>query len=176
MAKKTNCFNKCSLQIFTYNGTKELRIPGAEISGTEEEKRKKRQVYLLNNFKILYNITFTEFNKIERQSFMFAYNGSKIRFAIRAIGIFGEFYNMTLYYYYCKETVWNGVRLPRTIAPANGLKSVTLNCTSNAVSKYNESSFEGSCWYNGTWGFPGNDVVCLCRPGYEMLEMGCRSK
>ena len=170
--KKRACFNQsltCSLQIFTYIETKEFKFPRYDVSILSEENKKRQQTYLLNNFKRFHDIT------MEMQTFTFHYNGSKIRFAVRARGISGEFHNMTLYYYYCNEIVWNGVRLPRTIAPANGSKSVTLNCTSNAVSKDNESSFEGSCWYNGTWSFPGNDTLCSCRPGYEMLEMGCRS-
>jgi hypothetical protein len=157
----------CSLQIFTYNERKELRIPFTS-------DKKTQQIYLLKNFRHRQDVTFTEFDKIEMQSFTFTYNGSKIRFGIRARGISGKFHNMTLYYYYCDETVRNGVRLPRTIAPANGTKRLTLNCTSNAVSKENESSFERSCRYNGTWVFPANDSGCLCRPGYEMLKIGCQ--
>ncbi len=179
-AKRTKCFDiktTCSLQIFTYNETKELRIPEFEIGEPIDQYRKKNRIYLLNNFKNLHNITFTENDKIETQSFTFSYNGSKIRFAARARGITGEFYNMKLYYYYCDETVRNGVRLPETYAPpANGLKRVALNCTSNAVSKYNESSFEGLCWSNGTWNIFGNETGCFCRPGYEMLGMGCQRK
>jgi hypothetical protein len=169
-AKKTKCQTTCSLQIFTFDETsKEFHIPRAWY-------RTKPRDYLLKNFKPRHNVTFTEFNKIEMQSFTFVSNGSKIRFGVRARGITGELHNMTLYYYYCDESVRNGVRLPRTIAPANGTKRLTLNCTSNAVSKDNKSSVERSCRYNGTWVFPGNDTGCLCRPGYEMLEMGCQRK
>ena len=175
-AKRTSCFNiktTCSLQIFTYNETKELRIPG----GVGKDQKRKLRIYLLSNFKHLHNITFNINNKTENDSFPFLYNGSKIRFAARARGISGEFYNMELYYYYCDENVTNGVRLPQTCAPpANESKRVALNCTSNAVTKYNESSFEGLCLSDGTWNIIGNDTGCLCRSGYEMSRTGCQRK
>ncbi len=147
-ARRTGCFPikaTCSLQIFTYNETKQLCIPDG-FGQTDDEKKKQRRIYLLNNFKHLHNITFTENDKIENDSFPFSYNGSKIRFAARARGINGKFYKMELYYYYCDETLRNDVRLPRTYAPpADELKRVALNCTNNAVTKYNESSFEKDC-------------------------------
>ncbi len=178
-AKRTGCFPikaTCSLQIFTYNETKQLCIPDG-FGQTDDEKKKQRRIYLLNNFKHLHNITFTENDKIENDSFPFSYNGSKIRFAARARGINGKFYNMELYYYYCDETLRNGVRLPRTYAPpADELKRVALNCTNNAVTKYNESSFEGLCLSDGTWNITGNDTGCLCRSGYEMSRTGCQRK
>jgi hypothetical protein len=180
-ATRTKCHNTtCSLQIFIYNGTEELDIPRNPSGGVSG--RKKQQMYLLNNFMNLHDVTFTENNKIETQSFNFShnccvdfsYNCSKLRFAIRARAIKGELHNMKVYFYYCKETLRNGVRLARTYAPSSGLKRVAVNCTSNAVSKYNESSFDGLCWYNGTWNI-GNDTECYCRPGYGMSG-GCKRK
>ena len=180
-ATRTKCHNTtCSLQIFIYNGTEELDIPrnpSGDVSG-----REKQQMYLLNNFMNLHDVKFTANNKIETQSFNFShnccvdvsYNCSKLRFAVRARAIKVKLQNMKVYFYYCKETVRNGVKLARTYAPSNGLKRVAVNCISNAVSKYNESSFDGFCSYNGTWNIE-DDTDCYCRPGYG-TPGGCKRK
>lgn len=158
----------CSLQIFiaTFNSSEELNLP----SGQRAKKN-----YLLTHFRKLYDINFTESNKLEIHSFNFSHNGPIVMLAMRARGISGEIHNINLYYYYCKETVVGSVMFVRTNAPLTGTKRVVANCTNNAISKSNGSSFEGFCWFNGTWSIE-KDAECLCRPGYEALQKGCIGK
>jgi hypothetical protein len=118
-ATRTKCHNTtCSLQIFIYNGTEELDIPTNPSGGLSG--RKKQQMYLLNNFMNLHDVKFTHANNIiETQSFKFShnccvdvsYNCSKLRFAFRARAIKVKLQNMKVYFYYCEETVRNGVKL-----------------------------------------------------------------
>ena len=160
----------CSLQIFIYNGTEQLSIPNPLSHGANWKEAARD--YLFSNFRYLHDINFTEYNQIERKSFQFLYNGSKAILAFRARGINGVLHNIEMYYYYCEETLKDGVKLPRIDAP-NGLQIVAVNCASNALS--NESDLSGLCLYNGTWTL-GNDTECFCKPGYKMLGKKCQSK
>ena len=160
----------CSLQIFIFNGTKELLIPNPQ-SHLENWKEAARD-YFFSKFRKLHDINFTEYNKIERKSFHFSYNGSKAIIAFRATEIKGVLHNIEMYYYYCKKTIKDGVELPLINTP-NGMEIVPVNCTSNAIS--NESDLNGVCLYNGTWTLE-NNTKCLCKPGYEMLDKGCQGK
>ena len=160
----------CSLQIFiatcTFNSSDEVELPVGELA---------RKNYLLKNFRKLYDINFTDSNKLEVQSFNFSHTCPTVILAMRARGISGKIHNINLYYYYCKQTVVGSVMLPRTNAPLTGTKPVWANCTNNAVSKFNDSNIEGLCLYNGKWSFQ-NDTKCLCRPGYEASDRGCKRK
>ena len=173
-AKRTACYMQgktCSLQIFiatcTFNSSDQVELP--------KDGKQAIKNYLLINFKKIYDINFSDSNKFEVQSFNFSHTCPIVMLAMRARGISGEIHNITLYYYYCKETVVRSVMFLRTNAPLTGIKRVLANCTNNAVSRSNGSNIEGFCWYNGTWSFP-NDMKCLCRPGYEALKTGCERK
>ena len=162
MTRNTKCFNpNCSLQIFIYNGSKEPLIPNRGDPLDKNELKKKQRIYLFNNFKKLHDVTFPGVD-----TFQFFHNGSKAWFGIRARGMQGELHNMKFYYYYCEETLINGLKFPRTYASSSEWKRVVEpNCQNNAVSKKNESSFQRYCLHNGTWSI-GNDTECFCRPGY----------
>ena len=158
----------CSLQIFiaTFNSSDQLDLPKGKLA---------KKNFLLKNFTKLYDINFTESNKLQMQSFNFSHTGAIVMLAMRARGISGKIRNINLYYYYCKETVVGSVMFPRTNSPLTGTKPVWTNCTNNAVSKFNDSNIEGLCLYNGKWSFQ-NDTKCLCRSGYEASDTGCKRK
>ena len=134
-----------------------------------------KKTYLLNTFKKLYDVNFTKFNELEIKSFSFSHTGRTVILAMRAREIYGKLHNINLYYYYCQETIVGSVKFVRTNAPLTGIKRLVANCTNNAISKFNGSSFEGWCWFNGTWSFP-KDAKCFCKRGYEALETGCIRK
>ena len=169
-AKRTSCTvsrKTCSLQIYiasSLNSKDELDIP-----------KTGKKTYLLNTFKKLYDVNFTKDDKLVIQSFNFTHTGRIAMLAMRARGIYGEMRNINLYYYHCQKTIVGSVNFVRTNAPLTGIKRVVANCTSNAISKFNGSSFEGWCWFNGTWSFP-NDAKCFCKRGYETLVTGCIRK
>ena len=170
-AKRAFCYMQgktCSLQIFiaTFNSSDQLDLPKEKLA---------KKIFLLKNFTKLYDINFTESNKLQMQSFNFSHTSPFVMLALRARGISGEIHNINLYYYYCKETVVGNVRFVRINAPLTGTKRVVANCTNNAVRNLNESSSGGLCWFNGTWSFEKN-ATCLCTPGYEALDTGCIRK
>ena len=169
-AERISCFKlgkNCSLEIFIapFSSTEQLDIPGGKQAKT---------IYLLRTFTMLYDVRFSNSSKVDMQSFNFSHAGG-VMLAMRARGIYGEIHNINLYYYYCQETIVGSVKFVRTNAPLRGIKRLVASCTNNALSKFNGSSFEGWCWFNGTWSFP-KDAKCFCKRGYEALETGCIRK
>ena len=93
-AKRTACYMQgktCSLQIFiaTLNSSDQLEFPTGKLA---------RKNCLLKNFRKLYDINFTESNKLKVQSFNFSHTSPFVMLALRARGISGKIHNINLYY------------------------------------------------------------------------------
>lgn len=70
-------------------------------------------------------------------------------------------------YYYCEETISEGIKFQRIPSPAKGFKNVTENCSENSVPSNNVTIANRYCYPNGTWGRLQNDnFKCFCVEGY----------
>ena len=147
-----------------------------------EMKTETAETVLYSQFTSLYNITtntslLSQTPQKQKQTFNFDQNITEgVTFAVRSRGACGKIFNMTVYYYYCKEMFVDSVRLKKTPSPKVGPKLVTGNCSEHSQPSNNLTRLEGYCYRNGSWNMNGN-LKCLCIEGYEPDEkLGCLRK
>ena len=180
-AEFTKCFNPdtgnfepCSsnyFEVYTHRGNDRPDIKG-ETAETD----------LHSQFSSLYNITannslLSQTPQKQKQTFNFDQNKTEgVTFAVRSRGACGKIFNMTVYYYYCKETFVDSVRLKKTPSPKVGPKLVTGNCSEHSQPSSYSTRLEAYCYRNGSWNMNG-DLKCLCIKGYKPDEKrGCSCK
>ena len=75
---------------------------------------------------------------------------------------------MTISYFVCEKKVAKGVHLPQTVAPARGVKRVSVSCTKNTKNAENETSSS-----EGEWRLI---LSSMCKPGYTLdtINEGCK--
>ena len=123
------------------------------------------------------NSTFSRSNQI----FFFPQNNSQyVTFLIQSRGACGRIFRMKIYYYFCDETFYRGIKFEKTRSASfsNGLQNVTASCSNNSKPLKNATNFNGYCYPNGTWQFPtDDDFECVCMKGYTPNDKGaCTSK
>ena len=145
-------------------------------------KKETAETVLHSQFSSLYNITannslLSQTPQKQKQTFNFDQNKTEgVTFAVRSRGACGKIFNMTVYYYYCKEMFVDSVRLKKTPSPKVGPKLVTGNCSEHSQPSSNSTRLEAYCYRNGSWNMNG-DLKCLCIKGYEPDEKrGCSCK
>ena len=113
----------------------------------------------------------------------FSFNGQNysqgLTLGFRSRGACGSIFRIKMYYYYCEETISEGIKFERTVSPAKEFKNVTGNCSENSMSSNNVTSVYRSCYRNGTWGkLEDGNLECFCVEGYEpnKTEGSCSSK
>ena len=136
-------------------------------------------------FKPFYNITIntsptTTLVRTTQTSSFHSQNYSQgVTFAFRSRGACGSIFRIKMYYYFCEETVSEGIKFKRTTSPAEGFKNVTGNCSENSVPSNNITSGNRYCFPNGTWSKLDNDnLECFCVGGYapNKNDGSCSSK
>ena len=137
------------------------------------------------SFKSLYNITIntlptaTLTRTIQTFSFSSQNYSQGVTLAFRSRGACGSIFRIKMYYYYCEETVSEGVKFERIPSPAKGFKNVTGNCSENSAPSNNVTSANRYCYPNGTWGkLQNNNFKCFCVEGYgpNKTDGSCLSK
>ena len=103
--------------------------------------------------------------------FKFSKDGSNnITLAVRGISVCSRVWSIKVYYYYCGEKYFNGVKFPKTKSPSEGRKKVEANCSVNSSPSNQGRILSGFCRYNGTWDY-SMDIGCFCEQGYEQNSL-----
>ena len=140
---------------------------------------------ITSSFKPLYNITSNTLptTNLTRTIQTFSFNSQNysqgLTLAFRSRGACGSIFRIKMYYYYCEETINDGVKFGRIPSPAEGFKNITGNCSENAVPSNNVTSVNGYCYRNGTWGkLEHGNLKCFCVEGYgpNKTDGSCSSK
>ncbi len=137
--------------------------------------------FFLQNFSLIYtienNTASTRNGSKWNHIFKFYKNGlNNITPAVRGIGVCARVYSIKVYYYYCGEKYFNGVKFPKTKSPSEGRKKVEANCSGNSSPSNQGRILSGFCRYNGTWDY-SMDIGCFCEQGYEQNSlMKCSRK
>ncbi len=132
--------------------------------------------FFLQNFSLI-NTVEARNGKKWKDIFKFYKNGSNTNtLAVRGIGVCARVYNIEVYYHYCGEKYFNGVKFPKTESPFEGRKKVEANCSVNSSPSNQGRILSGFCRYNGTWDY-SRDIGCFCEQGYEQNSlMKCTRK
>lgn len=145
-------------------------------------KKETAETVLRSQFYSIYNITannslLSQTPQKQKQTFNFDQSKTEgVTFVVRSRGACGKILNMTMYYYYCEETLVDSVRLKRTPSPKIGPKVVTGNCSEHSQPSNNWTRLEGYCYRDGSWSMNG-DFKCLCIKGHEPdKKRGCSRK
>ena len=167
----TNTYEECYLdyfEVYIYSGKYELDIKNVP-----------------SYFKPLYSITnnTSPTATLTRTTQTFSFHKQNysqgVTLAFRSRGACGSIFKIKMYYYYCEETINNGVKFERTLSSAERFKNITGNCSENSVPSNNVTSLNRYCYQNGTWGEPEHgNLECFCVEGYEPNETdgSCSSK
>jgi hypothetical protein len=156
-----NTYNN-SLGIYLYNGM-------AQPPATEQKPAIRH--FFLQNFSLIYivkNSTASARNGVKwTHIFKFHKNYSnKIILAVKGVGVCARVYSMKVYYYYCGEKYFKGVRFPKTVSPFEGWKKVEANCSLNSSPSDQKKTMRGFCGHHGTWNI-SKGMGCFCKEGFQ---------
>ncbi len=159
-----NVNNSDSLEIYLHNGP-------VQTTNLKD--------FFLQNFSLIYTVEDRTARNGKKWNYTFKFykNGSNnIALAVRGIGVCARVYNIEVYYYYCGEKYFNGIKFPKTESPFEGRQNVEANCSVNSSPSNQGRILSGFCRYNGTWDY-SMDIGCFCEQGYEQNSlMKCTRK
>ena len=150
-----------SLGIYLYNGN--VKLP---------DKNDLFKKFFFANFSLIYTVKNDTASVKKGQSlfhtFKFYKNGSNsVILAVRGVGVCGRVHSMKVYYYYCEEKYFKGVRFPKTVSPFGGWKKVEAYCSVNSSTSDLTKKLNGFCGYDGTWNI-SKGMGCFCNKGLEL--------
>ena len=73
-------------------------------------------------------------------------------------------------YRYCPEIGSTLVTFPKTVAPANDSDQSEQEGKCTDVNSVNKVNLSGVCLGNGEWKGITDDLACLCKTGYELVN------
>ena len=132
-------------------------------------------IKILENLRLIATLSNKKEDSMETHHFQFQSNRLK-RFSILflSVGSCTRIHNINVSYFVCEKKIASGVHLPRTVAPARGVKRVNVSCIKNTKSAENETPY-GQCSSEGEWRLISQ---CMCKPGYTLdtINEGCKGK
>ena len=135
----------------------------------------KENIKILENLTLIATLSNKKEGSTEIHHFQFQSNRLK-RFSILflSVGSCTRIHNINVSYFVCEKKIASGVHLPRTVAPARGVKRVNVSCIKNTKSAENETPY-GQCSSEGEWRLISQ---CMCKPGYTLdtINEGCKGK
>lgn len=155
-----NAYN-ISLGIYLYNGMAQPPVTNKPAFRN----------FFLQNFSLIYTVennTASARNGVKwTHIFKFHKNYSnKIILAVKGVGVCARVYSMKVYYYYCGEKYFKGVRFPKTVSPFEGWKKVEANCSLNSSPSDQRKTMSGFCGHHGTWNI-STRMGCFCKKGFQ---------
>ena len=135
----------------------------------------KENIKILENLKLIANLSNKKEDSMETHHFQFQSNRSN-RFSILFLseGSCTRIHNINISYFVCEKKIANGVHLPRTVAPARGVKRVNVSCIKNIKNAENETPY-GQCSSEGEWRLTSQ---CMCKQAYTLdtINEACKGK
>ena len=135
----------------------------------------KENIKILENLTLIATLSNKKQDTMETHHFQFQSNRLK-HFSILFLseGSCTRIHNMNISYFVCEKKIVSGVHLPRTVAPARGVKRVNLSCPENTLNPGNRTPF-GQCSSEGEWEIRSQ---CMCKQGYTLdaTNEGCKGK
>ena len=151
------------------NQTIEVYILGKNLPQTIT----KETIEMLENQRLIATLSNKQVSSMETHHFQFQSEGLKeVSLLFLSAGSCTRIHHMNMSYFVCDKSIQGGVQLPRTIAPASGLKRVNVSCPKNTLNPGNESSY-GLCSSEGEWTITSR---CKCKQGYTLdtVNEGCK--
>ena len=153
------------------NQTIEVYILGQNLPQTITNET----INMLENLRLIATLSNKQMNSIETHHFQFQPKGLKtVSLLFLSAGSCTRINHMNMSYFVCDKSIKGGVQLPRTLAPASGLKRVNVSCPKNTLNPGNESSY-GFCSSDGEWTITSQ---CKCKQGYtiDAVNDECKGK
>ena len=133
----------------------------------------KENIKIFENLRLIATLSNKKEDSMETHRFQFQSNRLKY-FSILFLseGSCTRIHNIHISYFVCEKKIASGVHLPRTVAPAIGVKRVNVSCNKNTKNAENETPY-GQCSSEGEWRLI---LSCMCKPGYTLdtINEGCK--
>ena len=135
----------------------------------------KENIKILENLTLIATLSNKKEDSMETHHFQFQSNRLK-HFSILFLseGSCTRIHNINISYFVCEKKIASGVHLPRTVAPARGVKRVNVSCIKNTKNAENETPY-GQCSSEGEWRLTSQ---CMCKQAYTLdtINEGCKGK
>ena len=122
-------------------------------------------IKILENLRLIATLSNKKEDSMETHHFQFQSNRLK-HFSILFLseGSCTRIHNINISYFVCEKKITSGVHLPRTVAPARGVKRVNVSCIKNTKNAENETPY-GQCSSEGEWRLISQ---CMCKQAYTL--------
>ena len=135
----------------------------------------KENIKILENLTLIATLSNKKEGSMETHHFQFQSNRLK-HFSILFLseGSCTRIHNINISYFVCEKKITSGVHLPRTVAPARGVKRVNVSCIKNTKNAENETPY-GQCSSEGEWRLISQ---CMCKRAYTLdtINEACKGK
>ena len=135
----------------------------------------KENIKILENLTLIATLSNKKENSMETHRFQFQSNRLKyFSLLFLSEGSCTRIHNINISYFVCEKKIASGVHLPRTVAPARGVKRVNVSCIKNTKNAENETPY-GQCSSEGEWSLISQ---CMCKQAYTLdtINETCKGK